>query len=226
MTTDEYFNNLSKTNKSENKRKPYKYKKTLNISIQSPQYYENINKMIEDWYNLGYNISTEVLERLSKMNKIEKSITFSNINNIYELIEKMIDVYMKNDVENKMAVIEKIFSEVIIIDNVRLTESLSSLNKYMFNNMEKTKNNTVNPNNINDRDDFIERPSDNLKDEGNNSIINTKYSQTNKNTTNMNAVNISSKVNNDNNVIDSINNNFIEDGDLDGNLPVDFITNS
>lgn len=107
----------------------YKLKKNLNISLQSKKYTEPINKIIKKWEDEGVNISVQICELILLFDKYNKSLTLSNIKNVFELIEKMVSLYAPLNTEESEFLIEEILSDCIKVDNNQLTLSLSKLNK-------------------------------------------------------------------------------------------------
>lgn len=128
-----------------NKESIKKPKKTINVSIQSKKYSAPINKILDKWEKSGLNASNEVSENILLVDKLNKSITFSNIFNVYELIEKMVGLYEDLDSPSAFLKIESILSEVITIDNSKISSVLSLLNEEYVRNI----NNTNSPNNVN-----------------------------------------------------------------------------
>lgn len=122
-----------------------KLKKTLNISLQSKKYAEPINKIINNWEDDGLNISVKVCDTILLFDKYDKSITLSNISNIYELIEKIVGLYYKLDTPESNMEIEELLSQVITVDNSKLTKALANLNEKVSQkqndktNFEKTE---------------------------------------------------------------------------------------
>lgn len=107
----------------------YKLKKNLNVSLQSKKYTEPINKIIKKWEDEGINISVQICELILLFDKYNKSLTLSNIKNVFELIEKMVSLYAPLNTEESEFLIEEILSDCIKVDNNQLTLSLSKLNK-------------------------------------------------------------------------------------------------
>lgn len=131
----------------------YKLKKNLNISLQSKKYTEPINKIIKKWEDEGVNISVQTCELILLFDKYNKSLTLSNIKNVFELIEKMVSLYAPLNTEESEFLIEEILSDCIKVDNNQLTLSLSKLNKRkseMLKDKESLINNKKDYNDIKD----------------------------------------------------------------------------
>lgn len=173
--------------------KPKKPKKTINVSIQSKKYSVAINKILDKWEENGLNASNEVSENILLVDKLNKSITFCNMLNIYELIEKMVGLYENLDSPTAFMKIESILSEVVTIDNSKLSNVLSQLNQeYMVN---KKENNNIR--NKNDEPKFVEEPKFIENNTNQNSI-----SQCNINNDNVNQNNFNNNSVNHNNIND------------------------
>ena len=113
-----------------------KYRKTINVSLQSKKYYKPMNELIHEWEEDGCNLSVQICEQLLKLNKLEKFAAFLNVFAIFELTEKMANVYNIDD--KKM---DEILSKVIKIDNVGLSEIFMTLSQIQDTPIVETKKN-------------------------------------------------------------------------------------
>ena len=102
-----------------------KERKTINVSLQSKKYLDSVNKILNEWEDDSLNLSTQICETLLLMDRLKKSATFANVIAMYELIERMMKVYHIED----ETLLNKIFSEVVQVDNLKLTQLLSQLNQ-------------------------------------------------------------------------------------------------
>lgn len=122
-----------------------KLRRTLNISLQSKKYSEPINDIVNNWEEEGSNTSAEVCNLILLQDKYNKSITLSNVKNIFELIQKMIGIYTELDTPESNMLIEEVLSKVIIIDNSKLSVALAELNQRLSNSNKKSKMNYLDP---------------------------------------------------------------------------------
>lgn len=108
-----------------------KIRKNVNVSIQSKKYNESINAVLNDWEEEGLNISTEVCNSILLANKIAKSPTLLNVMNIYDLAEKILNLYQIDEVENSL---EEVLSKLINVNGSELTNVIGGI----FNDTSKT----------------------------------------------------------------------------------------
>lgn len=102
-----------------------KERKTLNVSFQSRKYLHDINEILNEWDEEGLNLSTQICDNILLVHQIKQSMTFGSVLAVYELIERMMKVYHIEDSSQ----LERIFSEVVQVDNRRLSQLLSEINK-------------------------------------------------------------------------------------------------
>lgn len=107
------------------KSRKFEPKKTINISLQSKQYYKTINDILEEWDNNDLQASKEVCESIIWANKFNKSITLVGILNAYTTAEKMIELYSAGrEIEDLDEKLEAILSSAITIDMNKLIEAV------------------------------------------------------------------------------------------------------
>lgn len=107
------------------KSRKFEPKKTINISLQSKQYYKTINDILEEWDNNDLQASKEVCESIIWANKFNKSITLVGILNAYNTAEKMIELYSSGrEIEDLDEKLEAILSSAITIDMNKLIEAV------------------------------------------------------------------------------------------------------
>lgn len=215
-----------------------KPKKTINVSIQSKKYSGPINRILDKWEKNGLNASNEVSENILLVDKLNKSITFSNMFNIYELIEKMVGLYEDLDSQSAFMKIENILSQVITIDNSKLGSVLALLNEEYINSMN---NKTSKLNNVTIQKEYEPESNNNCSNPtidnktkynmGNNYIIDAprRSSPQSANQNNMDNYNSQNNKNTYNNNQNNLNNH---DGHTSANLiddevsiPIDFLSN-
>ncbi|HBF6599515.1 TPA: hypothetical protein KOT48_003681 [Clostridioides difficile] len=102
-----------------------KIRKNINVSIQSKQYNETINNVLNDWEYEGLNISTEVCNSILISDKIAKSPTLLSVLNIYDLTEKILNLYKVNDKD----ALEEALSKLISIKGDEITKILNIYDK-------------------------------------------------------------------------------------------------
>lgn len=168
-----------------------KTRKTINVSLQSKKYSDPINRIINEWEDDGSNISVEVCENILLFEKFDKSIVLSNIKNVYELIEKIVALYYPLDSDKASMKIEELLSEVISVDNGKLTSALANLNEQV--SVDKAK--------IKQQDGFIESivTVDNNRDNNGYNQHNNQYQQQNQNYNNNQGYNPNNQGYNPNN---------------------------
>lgn len=110
-----------------------KIRKNLNVSIQSKKFNQAINEVLTDWEDEGLNISTEVCKSILLANKIAKSPTLLNVMNIYDLAEKILNLYQVDEVKNSL---EEIISLLINVNGSELTNVINQT----FNGSSNTSN--------------------------------------------------------------------------------------
>lgn len=115
--------------------KQQKIRKNINVSIQSKKYNEPINDVLTNWEDEGLNISTEVCNSILLANKIANSPTLLNVMNIYDLAEKILNLYQVDEVENSL---EDILSKLINVNGSELTEVINATFNGDYNTPKKT----------------------------------------------------------------------------------------
>ena len=133
--------------------KSNKIRKNVNVSIQSKKYNEAINSVLNDWEEEGLNISTEVCNSILLANKIAKSPTLLNVMNIYDLAEKILNLYQIDEVENSL---EEVLSKLINVNGSELTDVISGI----FNDTSKTnQKSSKKQSKKQDKDDDLDKKS-------------------------------------------------------------------
>lgn len=110
-----------------------KERRTLNVSFQSRKYLHDINNILNEWDEEGLNLSTQICDNILLVHQLKQSMTFGSVLAVYELIERMMKVYHVEDSSQ----LERIFSEVVQVDNRKLTELLSDFNNKPSKNYQE-----------------------------------------------------------------------------------------
>ena len=125
-------------------KKEQKQRKTLNISLQSKKFSKRINDLANKWDEEGENLSTEVCKSILLVDELNKSITFTNILNMYELVKKMVYLYYPTDSVEGERKVEELFSKIISIDTNTLSASMQTLSKEALNSQLNINSNVSN----------------------------------------------------------------------------------
>lgn len=140
--------------------KQTKIRKNINVSIQSKKYNEPINDVLTNWEEDGLNISTEVCNSILLANKIAKSPTLLNVMNIYDLAEKILNLYQVDEVENSL---EDILSKLINVNGSELTEVINATFNGDYNTPKKPSKQSKKTRKFVDEDDVEEEPISKVK---------------------------------------------------------------
>ena len=140
---------------------------TLNISLQSKKYNAKINNLIRLWRKKGYNISTVICDELLLFDKIDNSIMFTNLLNIYSLISKNAENRYPDNEQKAQMLTEEIFMSIIKIDTNNLGTMLYNTNPIQIPNNKNLTDDTVITDHSKDEYDHSKDECNHSKDECN-----------------------------------------------------------